>query len=467
MNARWTGCALLVALFTTVLHADDSVATIKLTVDAKLPSKPVLQHRLLPDLTDMQAGNAIPAFYKCFLEQHHLYKDKKVMEEREKWLNCPLSELPDSAATYGGYSSKQADYAARLDQCDWGLLHQIRKDGIGLLLPDLQELRNLAAVLKVRYRGQIKAGKFDDAIRTHQTMFQMARLLGEHPTLIGQLVGIAISNVAIGPFEELIQQPGAPNFFWSIGQLPSPFMDLRKGMQGERFFFAAEFAAYSEPSRLWTEEDIAAVTKHMKYVWAMAENTPDKDRDVKVESWLKDRMKDEKWLNDVRASLKSKGYPEDKLKKYPPQQLIFHKLMAKLEVARDDSVKWIGFPYWQVEKEMLTPTKSELDDIEMIIAKMFLPHVQKVRRSHVRLDQRLAMLQVIEGLRIHAAENSGKLPAKLDDVKLPLPIDPMSGKPFSYDLKDGTAILRNTPPSGDEKTASYNVRYEVTIRKGK
>ena len=55
----------------------------------------------------------------------------------------------------------------------------------------------MVPVLKVHYRWQIKAGGFDEAIKTHQTMFALARHLGEHPTMIGNLVGIAVANHAV------------------------------------------------------------------------------------------------------------------------------------------------------------------------------------------------------------------------------------------------------------------------------
>ena len=39
----------------------------------------------------------------------------------------------------------------------------------------------------------------------------VSRHMGQHPTLIGDLVGIAIAAMAIGPIEEMIGQPGCPN----------------------------------------------------------------------------------------------------------------------------------------------------------------------------------------------------------------------------------------------------------------
>src|SRR5205823_3498079 len=110
-----------------------------------------------------------------------------------------------------------------------------------LLLPDVQQLRSLANGLKVRFRAEVAMGQFDDAIRTAKTMFALSRNLGEHPTIIGNLVGIAIAFTAIEPLEELLEQPGCPNLFWALTTLPSPFITLVMGMEGERTLLLAEF----------------------------------------------------------------------------------------------------------------------------------------------------------------------------------------------------------------------------------
>ena len=86
----------------------------------------------------------------------------------------------------------------------------------------MQQLRSLARALKVRFRAEVALGRFDDAIRTAKTMFAMSRHLGEHPTLIGDLVGMAIASMAIGPLEEMLEQPGCPNLYWALTNLPEP-----------------------------------------------------------------------------------------------------------------------------------------------------------------------------------------------------------------------------------------------------
>ena len=465
MSLRFV-CPLILILPSAVIAEvpPSDVTIIKMVVEARGEPKPALKYLLLPELKDMQPGNPIAAYMKCFMEQNNFYRSKEAVADREKWLNAPLSDLPENLADYGGSGTRQADYAARLDTPDWQLLNKLRTDGLGLLLPDIQQLRELAAVLKVRYRGQIKLGKFDDAIRTHQTMFALARHLREHPTVIGELVGIAIATIAIGPFEEMIQQPGCPNMYWAISQMPSSLVGLRKGFQGERIFVLAEFGSYTDPTRVWDEDDVRKVRDIAKRLRGALESGPTSTAE-RVENQLKERLKNETWLGDARKRLIASGLPEAKVKKYPAEQILFLDMIASYEVVRDNTMKWANFPYWQVEDELQKMQKTIPANLEEIIAKAILPAMFKIRMAQARLDQRIAMLQVIEALRLHAAANDGKLPGALSEVKLPLPIDPISGKGFNYKLDGATAILKGTPPKGSEKIAVYNIRYELTIKK--
>lgn len=83
----------------------------------------------------------------------------------------------------------------------------------------------------------------------------------------------------------------------------------------------------------------------------------------------------------------------------------------------------------------------------------------------MRLDQRIALLRHVEALRLYAADHGGALPAKLSDVAVPLPDDPVTGKPFLYELAGTTAHLRGSPPLGQQNDAAFNIHYEVTIQK--
>ena len=208
---------------------------IRLSVSPAPAPKPALRYLLLPELKEMNPGNPIQNYLKCFMEQQKFFFDKEAFERREKLLTMPLKELPaQELKDYGGFALRQADWAARLDTPDWQILLKLKTDGVALLLPDVQQMQPLANALKVRFRAEVALGRFDDALRTAKTMFAMSRHMSEHPTLVGNLVGISIANLAIGPLEEMLEQPGCPNLYWALTNLPVPLVPMDKGMGGER-----------------------------------------------------------------------------------------------------------------------------------------------------------------------------------------------------------------------------------------
>jgi hypothetical protein len=185
-----------------------------------------------------------------------------------------------------------------------------------------------------------------------------------------------------------------------------------------------------------------------------------------MEKWLTERLTDKDWLARTRRGLIEAGLPEDRVKRYPPEQVVLQHLLRRYAIARDESMKWAEVPFWQAQDELLELEKVAANQsADDAIAAALLPALHKVRRAHARFDQRLALLRTIEALRLHAAENGGKLPQTLKDVKVPLPVDPVTGSAFSYKLDGAMAILQGTPPKGEEKNPVYNIRYEITIEK--
>jgi hypothetical protein len=455
-------CAVLVA-FALPCRAGQPGTTsetlIRLTVQPAPAPKPALRYLLLPELKEMNPGNPIHNYLKCFMEQHKFFFDKEAFQRREKLLVIPLKELPaQELQEYGGAALRQADWAARLDKPDWQILLKLKTEGVNVLLPDVQQLRTLASALKVRFRAEVAVGRFDDAVRTAKTMFAMSRHLGEHPTFIGDLVGVAVASVALGPLEEMLEQPDSPNLYWALTHLPSPLVPLDKGAEGERLWIEPELHDLDE-SNAMSADQLKRLTTHLDKLFA--EGKPIKPGEG-VRAWLDARTKDEGLVRATRQRLAEVGFPEERLLRFPADQVILLDEKREYEVRFDDVMKTVTLPAWQVEA-LASQAKSNKEPA--LFADYFVPSVYKVRRAQGRLDQRIALLRQIEALRLYAAEHNGKLPAKLSETTVPLPEDPFTGQPFHYRVEGTTAHLRGSPPPGEEKNPIFNIHYEVTIQK--
>ncbi len=410
-----------------------SETVIRMTVDPMPAPKPALRYLLLPELKEMTPGNPIPNYLKALLDQDHTQLQE---------------DFPPAAL-------RQADRAARMDRPDWQILTRLRIDGIALLLPDLQKMRELARSLQKRFHHEVSLRQFDDALVTAKTMFAMARHMGDHPTLIGALVGIAIAATGISPLEEMLQQPGCPNLYWALTQLPSPLVPMEKAAEGERIFLDVELRELSDREPMSPEQS----KKLIAYIARILEFDPDSEEGIR--QWIQKRKGDAKYMAAARKRLIEWGIPAERLARFPAEQVLLLDEKLLYEIDRDD-----GFKYWNL------PTWKALDAMNKVppppkdrLFRGLLSALNKVRTAQGRLEQRIALLRHVEALRMYAADHGGKLPATLDEIDLPLPVDPFTGKPFRYELKDDTAQLRGTPPKGYEDVSVYNLHYEITIRK--
>jgi hypothetical protein len=454
-------CAAL-AIFALPCRASEQSSTaetlIRLNVQPAPAPKPALRYLLLPALGEMNPGNPIQNYLKCFMEQQKFFFDKEAFERREKLLAMPLGELPArELEDYGQAALAQADWAARLDNPDWQILLKLKRDGVSTLLPDVQQLRSLTKALKVRFRGEVALGHFDDALRSAKTMFALARHLGEHPTFIGTLVGIATASMAMDPLEEMLQQPGCPNLYWALTNLPDPLISLNKGREGERLLIMAEFRGLDDSAPMTTDQ-LERVISHLV---SILEAGQPKLPGMGVRARLDARSHDDEKLAAARGRLVAFGIPEERLRRFPSEQVILLDEKRECEERMDDSLKVLNLPAWQAEA--LAPQLNVKKPRALF--DLFVPPPLNMRRAQGRVEQKVALLRHVEALRLYAAEHKGALPAKLSELTVPLPVDPFSGKPIRYEAEGNTAHLRGTPPTGYEKSAPYNLHYEVTIQK--
>jgi hypothetical protein len=463
MRAHWIIVSLVTALSVPagsmaqpVVQPSDGKLVVKSTVDSAPAAVPALKYLLLPDLRDQQPGNRVQAFGKCFAEQHPFYHDPGELAKREKWSTAPLADLAGEKGLvgYGGSGLRQADFAARLESVDWDILVQFRAEGINLLLPDVQQLRELAAALKVRARGEIARKEYHAALHTLQTMFALAATFNQHPTLIGQVVGIAILNLTLGVVEEFQQQPGAPSLFWALADLPNPFTDLRKGMQGERLWLPKDYDLLRKADPI----PDAVLDRRVKELTEWVTGGEGGKKRTPASEFYASRAGSPVTVAAMKESLAALGHKPADLDKLSPRQIALMDDFARYERYRDDLMKWTNLPYWDLPAEVVT--RKQPDGIFPELA----PAVVKVIQARARVQQYLSLLQAVEAVRIYAAEHKGQMPASLAETKLPVPVDPVTGKSFLYEVAGAAALIRGTAPSDRKNDSSFNRVYEVRIR---
>src|SRR5262249_12826020 len=148
---------------------------------------------------------------------------------------------------------------------------------------------------------------------------------------------------------------------------------------------------------------------------------------------------DSEKVRAARGRLVAAGCGPELADKFAPLQVILLDAKRDYEIQRDERMKVLALPMWQIDARAGNEVQER--DKDLLFADL-LPDVVKLRRTQAQLDRQIALLRHVEALRLYAAEHEGRLPDKAGDISVPLPVDPVTGTPFAYALEEKTAHLR-------------------------
>ncbi|AMV24730.1 hypothetical protein VT84_10065 [Gemmata sp. SH-PL17] len=439
-----------ILLAAAAVAAPVAAPTVRVTVQPMAAPKPALKYQFLPEIRELKAGNAAQWYLRSFMEQRSFFFSKEGTAQRVRYQGMTLKELAsEPLSNYGGSALTQTDWGARLDTVDWQVLDRIQAEGPDLRLPELAPLHLLAASLQIRFRVEVARGEYDDAIRTAKTMFALARHLSDYPTTAANRIGLTIADMTLDTLWEMIQQPGCPNLYWALTDLPCPLVELRKGVQGDRALVDTELRAFRDNSVLAdteVEDLVSRLSGRAGYIREQAGLPP---RNLRAA--LAARAKDATGVRDARRRLIESGLGKNAVEGFDPVHVVLLDDKRDYEVRRDEEIRLLGVKAW--EMDAIPREKHAADGLFTDL----VPRIADTRRAQARFEQRVALLRHVEALRMFAAAHDGKLPNKLDDAGVPLPVDPFTGKPFAYVLEGGVAKLRGSAPKRDGHALSYEV----------
>lgn len=458
---------------------DPTQWTRELTVSPAPAPVPALRYELLPKLRDRTPGNAAVHYLRAAVLRPAGPQDpaeaQRLSDRLDRWEAGRIDQLPVGRVKefLKGYRDRLAEAAdgARCDRCDWQQDRQLKPEDIGRLFPGIQHQRDIARFLGFRARVEMIEGRPDDALATLQTGFQMGKHIGEGPTFLQMLVGIAVTQVMLNRAEEFVARPGAPNLYWALTALPRPFIDPRPALEGEAAFQTGFVPGLEELARGPVSEDRAGRVFAV-VVAQLAASLDPADR-ARVEPLLgKSGPADHAaaYGPAAKRDLVAAGRPAEEVKAMPNAQAVLLRGLAVHREFYDEQGKFFFVPYWTARPEESRLArryeermKAEPDEVVRLFAFGF-PSFQSVHFAHARLGRRLAQLRALEAVRLHLAA-AGKLPASLADVTaVPVPDDPFTGKPFGYEVTADGFTLTAPPLDPGQEPRQAHV-YRVTVRK--
>ncbi len=469
------GLSLIAALVaaSTASAQTPGIEPTKLTLSPEPAPSPALKYLLLPELKDQTPGNAALEYYRAFSpEWWGVLRQQKMRETVDKALQTPLEDLPRKELDWlkTNHMLRQVDVAARREYVDWGMGERLRREGYNLLLPDIQSLRQTGVLLAVRARLEIAEGNYDKALYTLQTSLALAHHTGDGNTLIQDLVGIALAQIALVQLEALIQRPDAPNLYWALTDLPRPFFDLRKALQGEKMGLYASLPELRdlETKRLTPEQQRKLTPAMGGGLEAMIFSYGAKPRE---DHRLMGTLVVLRAYPEAKKAMIAEGRKPEEVEALPALQVVLIHSLHQYQRLQDDVFKCQGLPYWEAQPRLVELDKRFRLARQRLEAMPFLellPAIQKVLGASVRMDRRIAALRCVEAIRMHAAAHDGKLPATLEAItEVPIPRDPATDKAFVYRVSGDKATLFAPPPQGEQANLSNALSYELTIRSKK
>jgi hypothetical protein len=446
---------------------------------AELP-QPSLKYRLFPDPSQLTDGNAPTQYYRAlsmFVENQALLGELRA-DYWDSWLNTPLKDLPRKEVadkvSNARYPLRELEIGSKRKQCDWQL--ENRSEGLGLLIPDVQGFRTVARPIAVRARLFIAEGKYAEACETLQIGYALAHHLGRGPTLIHVLVGMYVARIMTDQVETLLQQPDAPNLYWSLTVMPRPFADLKPALQEETHWIENMFP--------WLKK-LDATPMSEAQVKAAEESLEDALKSFNLRALTAgDRVTRAFMLTQATIEAKRELVERYKLTNeqvaaMPSFQVAALYSFRDYKEALEEIVKWAyvpeGWKYPQFEEAQKRYGKAvrRLDDLYFrrllgALGEGSRFPLEKVSLSAARTDRRLAALRCVEAMRQYAAKHEGKWPATLADVKdLPVPNDPLTGKPFEYAVNGDKATLALVKPAEKKPNPNELLTYYLTLKRGK
>ena len=400
---------------------------------------PALKYRLLPKVADRIPGNAAVYYGKVTAEQTYFFTNKELHEKFAAWREMPLDELrnTDSRVPFDPYYLRQA---ALCKSCDWQFPIG-RGKFFEILLPEIQQTRNFSRILNTISRIQIAKGEYESAVATFQTTLALGRNVAEGETVVNGLVGVAIHRHVYSQILEFIQQPDSPNLYWALTNLPSPLIDMRKAIEVELEAFKLSYPKYKdwEKTKLAEEQWPELLYGLCEYLAVLLEGE-NEERDANELYRVMLRAADAAKLSLTQQH----GLPAEEVDAMSKEQAVAVYSLNVIRNRQQEIAKYFSLPYPEASLGMLTaiadtsePLSPDFPSLELLFSSYSLA------REAIAINERsLAVLRIVEALRIYGARNNGKLPNRLSDViDMPIPLNPVSREPFEYELNDGVATL--------------------------
>lgn len=476
-----------VFLVVSILLAGSAVGEepqpIELSLQPRAIETPALKYRLFPTESELKPGNAATILLRLPWEQ--TFWMKETFPTLDQWESRPLNapEWKSSQGVLPEMLFAEIERAAFRREASWEYPIRETPSPYLMLLPDVQGLRGfLGAGLSGRIRYHLSRGELDEARQGILVGLANSRHLAQTPFYVNQLVALEIDRTLLRRADELISQPNSPNLYWALSTLPDSLLELERAGSFEGDMFAMTFPAVHDLDSPRDAAQWSKMARQLVEFLEMVEEIPPQEQPSEKGSPVAQILQlvkpaemthVAKVVRQVRAELpRMLEIPAATVAAMSDDEA-FIRWYVHLRMAGDQHAAailslspreaWPQFKRLREEREAMQKVMgAKSPDVLRPIS---------VYVSVWSLKRKIAALRIIEAVRHYLATHSGQFPETLDEIKeVAIPIDPLSGEPFQWNVAGQTAMLTAPPlpadvvPPASTLAATSALEYRLQVK---
>ncbi len=268
--------------------------------------------------------------------------------------------------------------------------------------------------------------------------------------------------------------------YWALTELPRPLIDVRPAVEFEINFPTRIFSFLKDPEHAHHSPEQWAELVSRAFLTLGTVPRSESNRRMTPDGW-QIRLVATGWAlrgyTRAKRDLIAAGYDAAKVEQMPVGQVMAVDEMQYSRQIASESLKWSFRPDpegWArlkhaepalLRKPHLGPGPTTSANRSRSILCSCRRYCRRVEAPMMRRDVSIAADRAIEAIRMHAAQNGGKLPRSLADVSVvPVPNNPWLGTPFPYKVEGDKATLevrRGTEARQPMQESDY--LFEITI----